>query len=274
MRTVRAEIAYDGSRFHGWQRQDGFDSVQAAIEEALASLLDTLVTVHGAGRTDAGVHALRQVAHFHLETRLDDDRLRHAINAHLVGGVVVNKLETCPDDFHARFDARGKRYLYRVVTTRFRPPMWRDHQHWVNSPLDAGAMRDAAARMVGHHDFVAFGNAGSERKTTVRTVMGVRLVARRDYFTVVVQGDGFLYNMVRNMVGTLLDVGRGRRPARDVDRALETGDRDRVGPTAPARGLYLGRVLYSDPIFSGGEPGHGGRPGLFADRSDSRDRLF
>ena len=162
MRTVRAEIAYDGARFFGWQRQDGFDSVQAAVEGALAALLDTLVTVHGAGRTDRGVHALRQVAHFHVHTRLDDNRLRHALNAHLVEGVVINRLETCRDDFHSRFDACGKRYVYRVVTTRFRPPLMRDYQHWVNLPLDLVAMREAAGRMVGEHDFAAFGNAGSE----------------------------------------------------------------------------------------------------------------
>ena len=116
MRNVRLEVAYDGSRFFGWQRQDGFESVQGAIEDALASLLDTVVTVHGAGRTDTGVHGLRQVAHLHVDTRLDDDRLRHALNAHLVEGVVVNRLETCRDDFHARFDARAKRYLYLTLT--------------------------------------------------------------------------------------------------------------------------------------------------------------
>jgi len=263
VRTVRAQIAYDGSRFYGWQRQDGFESVQGAVEDALAALLDTLVTVHGAGRTDTGVHALRQVAHFHVDTRLDDDRLRHALNAHLTDGVVLQRLETCRDDFHARFDARGKRYVYRVATTRFRPPLLREHQHWVNVPLDLAAMRDAARRMVGRHDFVAFGNTGSQRKTTVRTVHGVRLLARQDHFAVVVQGDGFLYNMVRNMVGTLLDVGRGKRPGSDVDRALEGGARDHVGPTAPARGLYLARVLYPEPVFAGRDVGPAGVPGLF-----------
>ncbi len=263
MRTVRARISYDGSRFHGWQRQDGFASVQGAIEDGLASLLDTLVTVHGAGRTDTGVHALGQVAHFHVDTRLDDDRLRHALNAHLTDGVVIDRLETCRDDFHARFDARSKRYLYRVATTRFRPPFLRHHQHWVNVPLDLERMRDAARRMVGRHDFAAFGNAGSERKSTVRTVMGVRLLAHRRHFAVVVQGDGFLYNMVRNMVGTLLDVGRGRREPEDVDLALQSGERDRVGPTAPACGLYLARVLYGEPLFRGPCGGPGGAAGLF-----------
>ena len=263
MRTVRAEISYDGSRFHGWQRQDGFASVQGAVEDALACLLDTLVTVQGAGRTDTGVHALRQVAHFHVDTRLDDERLLHALNAHLVEGVTLNRLETCHDDFHARFDARGKRYVYRVATTRFRPAMGRQYQHWVNIPLDRAPMEAAAARMVGRHDFAAFGNAGSQRKTTVRTITAVRLIARRDSFAVVVQGEGFLYNMVRNMVGTLLEVGRGYRPAEDVERALSGGERGFVGATAPACGLYLARVLYDGPVFRGRDRGPRGAPGMF-----------
>ena len=160
VRNVCAEVAYDGSKFFGWQRQDGFDSVQGAIEEALESLLGESVTVHGAGRTDTGVHALRQVAHFHLDTRLDDDRLRHALNAHAREGVVLNRLETCRDDFHSRFDARAKRYLYVTVTTRFRPPLGREFAHWIKSPLDLAAMREAAWRLVGKHDFAAFGNTG------------------------------------------------------------------------------------------------------------------
>ncbi|MDA1264395.1 MAG: tRNA pseudouridine(38-40) synthase TruA [Planctomycetota bacterium] len=263
MRTVRAEIAYDGSRFHGWQRQDGFLSVQGAVEDALACLLETLVTVHGAGRTDRGVHALRQVAHFHVDTRLEDDRVRHALNYHLVDGVVINRLETCSEKFHARFSARGKRYFYLVATSRFPSPIGAQFQHWTNQSLDLAAMRDAARRMQGTHDFVAFGNAGSVRKRTVRTVHGVRVLARRERFVVVVQGNGFLYNMVRNMVGTLIDVGRGRRTADTVDEALRSGEREAVGPTAPACGLYLGRVLYPEPTFVGRDRGPAGVPGVF-----------
>jgi tRNA pseudouridine38-40 synthase len=122
MRNVRCEVAYDGSRFYGWQRQDGFESVQGALEDGLAALLDTVISVQGAGRTDTGVHALRQVAHFHVDTRLDDDRLRHALNAHLAEGVVVRRHETCAADFHAPVHSTGKRYLDRSATTRVRPP--------------------------------------------------------------------------------------------------------------------------------------------------------
>ena len=146
LRNVRIEVAYDGSLFYGWQRQDGFDSVQASIEDGLADLLGTIVTIHGAGRTDTGVHALRQVAHFHLDTRLDDDRLRHALNAHLPAGVRIRRAETCRDDFHARFDARGKRYAYVVQSTRHRPALGVEHVHWQPAPLNRGAMADLRLR--------------------------------------------------------------------------------------------------------------------------------
>ena len=250
LRNVRIEVSYDGSLFYGWQRQDGFDSVQAAIEDGLAELLDTVVVIHGAGRTDTGVHGLRQVAHFHVDTRLDDDRLKHAMNAHLPGGVVVRAAETCADDFHARFDARGKRYGYLVQTTRHRPVIGPQYVHWEPVALDFDAMRAAAARMVGEMDFAAFGNTGSPRKTTVRRVTHVRIVRRRERFAVVVQGNGFLYNMVRTMAGTLLAVGKGRMTPDEVSAALEARDRKLAGPTAPARGLTLVRVLYDEPTFS------------------------
>ena len=263
MRNVRCEVAYDGSRFYGWQRQDGFESVQGALEEGLAALLDTVISVQGAGRTDTGVHALRQVAHFHVDTRLPDERLRQALNAHLPDGVVVRRLETCRDDFHSRFDAVGKRYLYLTATTHFRPPFLRAHCHWVPWPLDRRAMQAAALALEGTHDFAAFGNAGSVRRTTVRTVWRVRLVARRERFALVVEGDGFLYNMVRTIAGTLIEVGKGRMSVGDVAAALASCDRERAGPTAPAEGLYLARVFYGEPTFAGPGPRPGGPTGLF-----------
>jgi tRNA pseudouridine38-40 synthase len=224
MRTVRALIAYDGSPYYGWQRQDGFDSVQQRIEEALEMLVGDAIVVHGAGRTDTGVHALGQVAHFHLD---------------------------------------GKRYAYRVVTERFRPPFGRGGAHWVPDPLDAAAMRAAGRELLGTHDFRAFASAGSPRKSTVRTLSHLRLVARRSGFWLVVQGDGFLYNMVRAIAGTLLEVGRGKLTPAAVGEILASRDRRRAGPTAPAEGLYLLSVLYGEPIFPGRDRGTRGTPGLF-----------
>ncbi len=263
MRTVRLQVAYDGAAYYGWQRQDGFLSVQEAIEDALLDLLGEIVTVHGSGRTDTGVHALRQVAHCQLESGLDDDRLRHALNFRLGGKCVIRRLETCRADFHSRFDAVGKRYGYWVETARFRPPMGRTMFHWVRTPLELAPMRDAAARLVGEHDFKAFSNAGSVRHTTVRTIHGVRIIARTGRVGFVVQGNGFLYNMVRTIAGTLLDVGRGRLQPEQVDVALRSTLREDAGVTAPAEGLYLLRVLYNEPVFAGRDRSDRGVPGAF-----------
>lgn len=249
MRNVRIQVAYDGSRFFGWQRQAGFMSVQEALEEALVSLLGETVTVHGAGRTDTGVHALRQVASFHVQTRLEDERLLHALNAHVASGITVRALETCRDDFHARFDACGKRYLYRVATARFRPPFGRELVHWLRDPLDLAAMRRAAGHLVGRRDFSALANAGSPRSSNVRHLRAVRLVARRAGFGIVVAADGFLYNMVRTIAGTLIEVGRGKLDPDRLPEILASGDRTLAGPTAPPNGLYLLSVQYREPCF-------------------------
>ncbi|MCC7011975.1 MAG: tRNA pseudouridine(38-40) synthase TruA [Planctomycetes bacterium] len=260
---MRALIAYDGSKFFGWQRQEGFDSVQETLEVALEALLGSHVAVHGAGRTDTGVHALGQVASFHVDTHLDDDRVRHALNANLPEGVVVRRLETCADEFHAQFHARGKRYGYRVATSRFRPPFASSYSHWVRDPLDLVAMRDAAERFLGRRDFAALATSGSPRATTVRTIRSLHIHARREWFAIVVEGDGFLYNMVRTIAGTLLDVGRGKLVADDVSAILDSKDRREAGATAPPTGLYMLRVLYSEPVFRGRDRGPRGVPGLF-----------
>lgn len=249
MRNVRVRLAYDGSRFFGWQRQAGFRSVQAAVEEALEALVGETVTVHGAGRTDTGVHALGQVAHFHVESRIPDERLPLALNAHLPEGVVVRDLETCPDAFHAQRDARSKRYGYLVRTTRFRPPFGRDFCHWVPDPLDVPAMRAAAEHLRGEHDFSALANAGSPRRSNVRVLRSVRLVARRQALALFVEGNGFLYNMVRTIAGTLIEVGRGKLAPDAIPRILAARDRTLAGPTAPAAGLYLLAVRYDEPCF-------------------------
>ena len=263
MRNVRILVAYDGSKFFGWQRQDGFDSVQQRIEEALHGLAGERVIVQGSGRTDTGVHALGQVAHFHVDTRLEDDRLRHALNANLPEAIRVRRLETCAPDFHARFDAIGKRYLYLVATSRFQPPFARELVHWNHEPLDLARMRAAAGLLAGKHDFKAFGNTGSPRKTTVRTLRALRILAHQRGFGVLAEADGFLYNMVRTLVGTLIEVGRGRFEPEQVREALETGERTLAGPTAPACGLYLLRVRYPEPVLSGSDRGPRGVPGLF-----------
>ncbi len=263
MRNVRILVAYDGSAFHGWQRQDGFGTVQEALEEALRGLLSEPVTVHGAGRTDSGVHALGQVAHFHVDTRLADDRLWHALNAHLPAGVSVRRLETCADDFHAQFGARGKRYGYVVRTHRHPPPFGNPYAHWTRDPLDLARMRRAAGVFVGEHDFLALANTGSPRKTSVRRISSIHIVARRERLAFVIQGSGFLYRMARVISGTLLEVGRKKLDVDDVAEILASRDRKEAGPTAPPEGLYLLSVLYPEPAFTSRPRGPRGVPGAF-----------
>ena len=265
MRNVRVLLAYDGSRFHGWQRQEGFPSVQAGVEDALLSLCGERAHVIGAGRTDTGVHALGQVASFHVETRLSDERLLFALNAHLPEGVVARALETCPDAFHAQKDACGKRYAYVVRTETFPLPLARANWHWVCDPLDLAAMRAAGRHFVGRHDFGALASAGSPRKSNERHIRSLHLVVRRSGFALVVEGDGFLYNMVRTLAGTLLEVGRGRRSSADIPALLAGRDRREAGPTAPPHGLYLVRVRYPGACFGRALRGPRGRPGFFQD---------
>lgn len=263
MRNVRVLLAYDGSHFYGWQRQEGFPSVQAGLEDALLSLCGERISVIGAGRTDTGVHALGQVASFHVETRLSDERLLFALNAHMPEGLIARALETCGDAFHAQKDARGKRYAYLVRTETFPLPFARPHWHWVPEALDLPAMRAAARHFVGRHDFGALAGAGSPRKSNERHIHSLHLLVRRTGFGLVVQGDGFLYNMVRTLVGTLLEVGRGRRSSASIPALLAAKDRRQAGPTAPPGGLYLARVLYEEPCFRRPVRGPHGKPGFF-----------
>ena len=272
MRNVRFLVAYDGSRFFGWQRQDGFETIQQELEEAFEALAGSAVVVHGAGRTDTGVHARAQVANAHVDTRLDDHQLVHALNAHLPVGITVRRLETCSSDFHARFAARGKRYAYFLSTDSTRPPFAPELCHWMRVPLDLEAMRQAALAFTGTQDFSALASAGSPRHDNVRTLRPVRLVVRRRMLGFVVQGNGFLYNMVRTLAGTLLEVGRGRMAPERVAEILASRDRRLAGPTAPAAGLWLLRVLYDPPCLTAPLVGPRGAAGVFQDYPGSEKR--
>lgn len=246
MNSYLLTISYDGSAFAGWQRQEGFDTVQQALEEALAVICGQPVVVHGSGRTDAGVHALRQCAHVRLERDMEPSRLLRALNGNLPDSVRVTSSRRVGPAFHARFSARGKRYVYRCLTTPVLPVFGRGRFHWIRRPVDLERMREGARHLVGEHDFAAFAtNPGYPRKRgTVRRVDHVRIVRRPHGLDIVVQGSGFLYNMVRAIAGTLLEVGVGKRTPDEIASILRSCDRRRAGENAPADGLYLLRVLY------------------------------
>ena len=248
MRNLRIRVAYDGTCFYGWQRQDGFLSVQEALEDAIEATCGQRVNVYGSGRTDTGVHALGQVANFHIETPIADYRLRGALNAHLPPGAVVKDVETCADGFHSQRSARGKRYLYVIQNTSQRPVHGRKLAHWTSRALDFEAMRRAAPAFVGEHDFSAMASSGSPRRSNVRRVQSLHLRRKKDTYWFVIQGNGFLYNMVRTIAGTLMEAGCGKLDRGGIEEILASKDRGQAGPTAPPEGLYLARVLYGEKM--------------------------
>ena len=257
MQSYLLTIAYDGYAYSGWQRQAGFDSVQERLEEAFAILVGEPVVVHGAGRTDAGVHALRQCAHVRLPVRRDPSELVRALNGNLPRDVAVSSVREVPDAFHARFSASGKRYMYRMVHSPVRPVLGTRYYHWLRRPVDLAAMRAGARWLVGEHDFASFAsNPGHPRaRGTVRRIDQLRLVRRPHGVDLVVQGNGFLYNMVRALAGTLREVGYGKHPPAHVKEVLEARDRRMAGMTMEPGGLYLARVLYPAAALATGGNG-------------------
>ncbi len=241
--------------FAGWQRQDGFDTVQEQLERACATVFGELIAVHGAGRTDAGVHALRQTAHVTLPGTYQVPWLVRALNGNLPRDISVRSARPVPAEFHARFSARGKRYLYRYFVGPDRPVFGWDRFHWIRRPVDLAAMRSAASELVGKKDFAAFAsNSGDGRnRSTVRRVDHLHLIRRPWGVDLFIKGTGFLYNMVRAIAGTVQDVGLLRYPPRYVAEILAARDRSLAGMTAPAHGLYLLRVLYPRETL-GGDP--------------------
>jgi tRNA pseudouridine38-40 synthase len=247
MARFRLTIEYDGAPFSGWQRQEGQASVQAALEDAIARLGETDPLVLGAGRTDAGVHALGQVAHTDLEKPWMPDKLMAAVNAQVrPDPVSVLAVEAVADDFHARFSATARHYEYRILNRRGPPALERGRVWWVPHRLDEAAMHEAAQVLVGHHDFTTFRSSQCQSRSPVKTLD--RLDVSREGETVVVRASArsFLHNQVRSLVGTLKLAGEGKWSSREVRAALEAADRSACGPVAPPDGLYLVRVDYPE----------------------------
>ncbi len=244
MRKVKIILEYDGTAYGGWQIQPNADTIQQRVEGALREVIREDVRIHGAGRTDAGVHARGQVAHFETGSLLPAENIRDGANTHLPPDIVILRAEDVPASFHARYSARGKIYRYRVLLEPVRAPLERHRACRVSPPLDVAAMRSAARKLTGKHDWVSFAAAGSSIKDTVRTLSRLEITEDGPLIKFELEADGFLYKMVRNIVGTLLETGKGKITTDEMEAILESKDRTRAGPTAPAHGLYLVRVNY------------------------------
>lgn len=244
MPTILLLLEYDGTDFAGWQLQPNGRSVQQTVEAALAELLGEPVRVHAAGRTDAGVHARAMPVHFATTRELPLRAYRDGLNRLMPADVAVYAVYEMPEGFHARFAARGKWYRYTIDRRAVRSPLSARRCWQVRSALDLAAMRAAAALLVGEHDFAAFRTSGCAARTTVRRLDSIDLVEEGTLLHVDVRGSGFLRNMVRMLVGTLVEVGQGKRPPTDIDRLLIQANGVRAGATAPAHGLCLMAVDY------------------------------
>lgn len=235
---------YDGTAYCGWQRQINGPSVQQVLEETLAKLTGEPVTVTGSSRTDAGVHALGLCAHFDSATRIPPDKLAFALNTMLPPDIRIRESGPAPEGFHARYSACGKVYRYAFFNSRHDCAIGRQYAAHVPLELNERLMHEEAQALCGTHDFAAFAASGSVASSTVRTIYRAQVRRCGDTVTLTVLGDGFLYNMVRIIAGTLMEVGTGKRSPGAIARAIETGDRLALGQTAPAKGLTLMRVLY------------------------------
>lgn len=242
--NVKILLEYDGTNYHGWQRQKNACSIQEVLEEAISVMTGENIRITGAGRTDAGVHALGQVANFKTSTRIPLEKLPYAINSRLPDDIAVKSALAVPEDFHARLSAKAKVYTYTIYNAPFPSPLLRKYTYFFPLPLDMDAMRQATGLFVGIHDFSAFRASGSPVKTSVRRVNRLEVSRSDDLIRIEIEADGFLYNMVRIISGTLLDVGLHKICPEEVASIIASGDRDRAGKTLPPQGLCLLRVIY------------------------------
>jgi len=240
-------IEYDGSHYSGWQKQPDAPSIQQVLEEAVVQFCGQHCDVVGAGRTDAGVHALGQVAHVDLPKDYDPYKVMQGLNYHMLAlapSIAILNAEPAPDDFHARFSATRRHYRYRIVNRRARMAVDLGRAWQVGEALDVDAMQQAAQHLIGHHDFTSFRDSECQAKSPIKTLDNLSITRSGEDITITTDARSFLHHQVRNMVGTLVLVGKGRWQPEDVKTALDAKDRKQAGPTAPPDGLYLTKVEY------------------------------
>ncbi len=239
MRRIKLTVAYDGTNYHGWQYQPGVVTIEGELNRCLSELFGKEIQVIGASRTDAGVHALGNIAVFDTLSRIPAEKIAYALNQRLPEDIRIRKSEETASDFHPRKCASRKTYEYRIINEEFLNPLERLYAHFTYVPLDVKRMQEGAAYLLGEHDFKSFCAAGSTAETTIRTIYDITVKKEESMIIIRVTGNGFLYNMVRIIAGTLMEVGKGRIQPAQVEGILAAKNRTKAGPTAPAKGLRL-----------------------------------
>ncbi len=246
MKNYKIVIQYDGTRYDGWQKQGNTkNTIQGKLEDILQKMAGIPVEVHGSGRTDAGVHSKGQVANFHIDTKMSCEEIRDYINEYLPKDIGVLSVEVVHDRFHSRLNAIGKTYEYRIVTSKIPHVFEKNYVYQYGKKLDVQAMRQAAIYLVGEHDFLGFCSLKKMKKSSVRTITSIEIEEIEDEINIKITGNGFLYNMVRIIVGTLIEVGIGDRKSEEIEEVLTKRDRQLAGFTAPSSGLSLLKVYYN-----------------------------
>ena len=243
MRNIKITIQYNGKNYCGWQKQNNSPGIQGTIEKAIFDITREEVKITGSGRTDAGVHALGQVANFKTNSQIPVDRIPNALNAKLPKDISIVKAEEVDEDFHSRYSAKKKTYRYQIYNSLYRSPIYADISYPVKYDLDIDKMKKEAKSLIGTYDFKGFMSSGSSVTDTVRTIYNIEVSKSEDLIIIEIEGNGFLYNMVRIIAGTLVDIGRGRI-TENMSTIIESKSRSMAGHTAPAHGLFLKKVDY------------------------------
>jgi tRNA pseudouridine38-40 synthase len=245
VRNIKLTIEYDGTDFHGWQIQPGLETIQGVIKERIAQITQGEVNLIGAGRTDAGVHALGQVANFQTESTIDLGALQRGLNSLLAPDIVIKEIEEVEEGFHARFSARSKRYEYHILNRSYPSALLRAYAWFIPHKLDLTSMESCGRLLIGSHDFSSFRASGDESRHSIREIIRLEIERRQgDLIVIVIEANAFLREMVRSIVGTLIDVGRGKTSLEEFQEIFEAKDRRKAGMTAPAQGLFLKEVKY------------------------------
>jgi len=244
MRNIKLIIEYDGTEYCGFQKQIKDKTVQGTLEKAIGKATDEVIEVIGSSRTDAGVHARGMVCNFSTNSTIPSDKFREAVNRRLPDDIVIIKSEEVDTDFHARYCSKGKSYSYTIINSKQKGAIGKNFYFQVREELDIDNMKKACKYFIGKHDFIAFQSQGSSVKTTIRTIKELYIEKELDTIKIHVTADGFLYNMVRIIVGTLIQVGKGKMNAEDVESIIESGNRLKAGPCVKANGLVLEKVYY------------------------------